>query len=128
MKMSRSISSLCMHDHPLFCFTSSSLGMKERCDTSSSHEKANPGHTAGCRAWKADVKAANTFNQNKPTRGDWMEEGGGHSHVLHVLLVEPLTTVGLEGDSQEEVVMGVVDGGRVCHPSAFMSFRVASSG
>lgn len=60
MKMRRSISRRCMKDQPLFCFTIRSLGMNERCDTSSSHEKAKPGHAAGCSAWNADAKAVKT--------------------------------------------------------------------
>lgn len=39
--------------------------------------------------------------------------GGGSSHVLHALAVEPPTTIRVEGDSKEELVVEVVDSGRV---------------
>mmetsp|Transcript_26609 Transcript_26609/g.81777 ORF Transcript_26609/g.81777 Transcript_26609/m.81777 type:complete len:302 (-) Transcript_26609:107-1012(-) len=56
----RSTSKRCTRTQPFWFLIRSTFGRNMRCDTSSSHENAKPGTTAGCSAWKAVANAART--------------------------------------------------------------------
>ena len=75
--LSAAVSSRCSSGHPLRLWSTSSLGRKHRCDTSSSHANANPGTRSGCSASSAEANAART-------RG-WLESSAESGACISII-------------------------------------------